>query len=147
MLIAKIENNAVTEVIDYRQKFNGVPSDELLKINGYKKVNLFKSHNSLTEKLVSCSPYIDGEFVTMVEVAPMTEEEVQSSKDSAMAQLRSNRNALLSQCDWTQLSDSPVDKAAWANYRQALRDFPSTVADARLAYEFPHNPNWVEPGV
>ena len=42
---------------------------------------------------------------------------------------------------------TPEQKAAWVNYRQALRDFPSTVADARLAYEFPHNPNWVEPGV
>ena len=30
----------------------------------------------------------------------------------------------LSKCDWTQVADAPVDKAAWATYRQALRDLP-----------------------
>jgi len=32
------------------------------------------------------------------------------------------RNQLLYACDWTQLPDAPVDKSAWASYRQALRD-------------------------
>lgn len=43
--------------------------------------------------------------------------------------LRTYRNELLAQSDWTILPDSPVDKTAWATYRQALRDLPSTVAD------------------
>ena len=29
---------------------------------------------------------------------------------------------MLKDCDWTQLLDSPVDKTAWATYRQELRD-------------------------
>ena len=29
---------------------------------------------------------------------------------------------MLSDCDWTQLADAPVNKEAWATYRQALRD-------------------------
>jgi len=43
--------------------------------------------------------------------------------------VRANRNALLAQSDWTQLSDAPLtteQKAAWAEYRQALRDLPET---------------------
>jgi len=40
------------------------------------------------------------------------------------AQARSQRDALLSQSDWTQVPDAPVDQAAWAEYRQALRDVP-----------------------
>jgi len=36
--------------------------------------------------------------------------------------VRSERNLKLAQCDWTQLPDAPVDAAAWAVYRQALRD-------------------------
>lgn len=36
--------------------------------------------------------------------------------------MRTNK---LSNTDWTQLADSPVDKSAWASYRQALRDLPS----------------------
>jgi hypothetical protein len=39
-------------------------------------------------------------------------------------QVREKRNKLLSASDWTQVADAPVDKAAWATYRQALRDIP-----------------------
>lgn len=40
--------------------------------------------------------------------------------------MRLHRDRLLAESDWTQLSDAPVDRNAWATYRQALRDFPST---------------------
>jgi len=39
-------------------------------------------------------------------------------------QIRLWRNAQLSQSDWTQLPDSPLDQIKWAEYRQALRDLP-----------------------
>jgi len=39
-------------------------------------------------------------------------------------EVRTQRDALLSQSDWTQVTDAPVDQAAWADYRQALRDVP-----------------------
>lgn len=48
-------------------------------------------------------------------------------------QVRAERNGLLTASDWTQVADAPVGKAAWATYRQALRDvteqsgFPWTV--------------------
>lgn len=38
--------------------------------------------------------------------------------------MRIQRNRLLQESDWTQLSDSSCDTQAWAKYRQALRDFP-----------------------
>jgi hypothetical protein len=40
--------------------------------------------------------------------------------------MRLHRNRLLAESDWTQLPDAPVDRAAWAAHRQALRDFPLT---------------------
>lgn len=40
--------------------------------------------------------------------------------------MRNHRDRLLAASDWTQLPDAPVDRDAWATYRQALRDFPST---------------------
>ena len=43
-----------------------------------------------------------------------------------VARMRIIRNRLLAESDWTQLPDTPVDRAAWATYRQALRDFPAT---------------------
>jgi hypothetical protein len=40
------------------------------------------------------------------------------------AEIRAMRNQFLADCDWTQVADAPVDQAAWATYRQALRDIP-----------------------
>jgi hypothetical protein len=31
---------------------------------------------------------------------------------------------MLTDSDWTQVADAPVDKNAWAVYRQALREVP-----------------------
>lgn len=40
---------------------------------------------------------------------------------------RTQRNQLLSETDWTQIADAPVDKGIWATYRQALRDIPQQI--------------------
>lgn len=42
---------------------------------------------------------------------------------------REIRNSLLAECDWTQISDSPLDatkKSEWAGYRDTLRNIPQT---------------------
>ena len=49
--------------------------------------------------------------------------------------LRNERTELLEKSDWTQVADAPVDAAAWAAYRQALRDLPANTTD-------PRNPTW-----
>ena len=49
------------------------------------------------------------------------------------------RNAELAASDWTQVADSTADKAAWAAYRQALRDLPSQNADPKKIV-FPSRP-------
>jgi hypothetical protein len=46
------------------------------------------------------------------------------STEQLQAEVRAKRNQLLSASDWTQVADAPVDKAAWATYRQALREIP-----------------------
>jgi len=52
---------------------------------------------------------------------------------------RSERNELLSASDWTQVADSPVDRNAWATYRQLLRNVPAQAG-------FPASVTWpVEP--
>ena len=42
----------------------------------------------------------------------------------AWQNVRSERDRLLTASDWTQVADAPVDSAAWAVYRQQLRDIP-----------------------
>jgi len=54
-----------------------------------------------------------------------------------MDELRSQRDSLLKSSDWTQVSDAPVDQAAWATYRQQLRDLPASTTD-------PSNVVWPE---
>jgi hypothetical protein len=50
-------------------------------------------------------------------------------------QIREQRNGLLKDCDWTQISDATVDKQTWATYRQALRDITAQAG-------FPTNVQW-----
>jgi len=134
---------------DYRELFPDTsfgasgPSDEFLTANNAKKVTLFKAHDRLTQKLVSCAPYDDGEFVSMAQVESLTADEIQAAKNSAMAQIRNQRNQLLKDCDWTQIADSTADKTAWATYRQALRDLPATITEPRTFSDWPHNPDYV----
>lgn len=53
--------------------------------------------------------------------------------------VRAVRNAELAACDWTQVADSQADKAAWATYRQELRDLPAQNADPKKI-KFPTRP-------
>lgn len=62
-------------------------------------------------------------------------EEFAARTERQAASMRAERTRLLFQSDWTQLSDSPVDQAVWAAYRQALRDVPSQIG-------FPWAVNW-----
>ena len=43
---------------------------------------------------------------------------------AAAAEARRRRDVLLAASDWTQVADAPVNRAAWAAYRAALRDVP-----------------------
>jgi hypothetical protein len=64
----------------------------------------------------------------IVDVEPLTQEELDQRVVTQWQVVRNQRNQMLKDTDWTQLSDSPVDKAALATYRQALRDI-TTQAD------------------
>jgi len=147
MFIAKIENGNIGEIIDFRTYFGNTTSvtDEQLAAQGFVRVNLYRDHDRLTQKLISCDPVLENGWVYKVAVADLTAEEVQSAKDSAMAQIRGQRNNLLAACDWTQIADSTADKTAWATYRTALRNLPATITgDSRTFSDWPRDPNWVD---
>ena len=63
----------------------------------------------------------------------------QLAQDTASANVRGYRDRLLTTSDWTQVADAPVDKTAWATYRQALRDVTSQ-AGFPWAVEWPEQP-------
>lgn len=47
-----------------------------------------------------------------------------ATNDQKWEQIRLWRNGELKATDWTQVEDAPVNKAAWAEYRQQLRELP-----------------------
>jgi hypothetical protein len=76
-----------------------------------------------------------GKWYTKYSVADMNQE-AKDALDTTQAEgMRKQRNEKLSECDWTQVDDAPVDKAAWATYRQALRDVTNQA-------EFPWTITW-----
>jgi len=75
----------------------------------------------------------DGVWVNPPPPAPFVPQP--PSPEAEAESVRSRRNTLLADSDWTQLADAPVDKAAWAAYRQALREVPEQQG-------FPSNVVW-----
>jgi hypothetical protein len=76
--------------------------------------------------------FADNEEATAAE----QEAAYKAMKDAEQAKsVRVDRNKRLSDSDWTQVADAPVDQAAWATYRQQLRDISSQV-------EFPWTVQW-----
>lgn len=63
----------------------------------------------------------------------------EANNDQKWEQIRLWRNAELKNTDWTQISDAPVDKNAWAVYRQELRDLPNKY-DLADDVEYPEKP-------
>lgn len=76
---------------------------------------------------------IGGKWYTKYSVSDMDQEAKDALDTTQAAAMRKQRDEKLAECDWTQVADAPVNKAAWATYRQALRDvtaqsgFPWTV--------------------
>ncbi|OIQ51043.1 hypothetical protein BerOc1_02988 [Pseudodesulfovibrio hydrargyri] len=69
-------------------------------------------------------------------------DEAVTDPDEPARIIRAERDRLLAACDWMQLADSPLDtatKAAWAAYRQALRDVPEQPGFPE-AVEWPQSP-------
>jgi hypothetical protein len=66
----------------------------------------------------------DGTFVETWVVSDASSEEVAERAAAESRSIRVTRGEALKNSDWTQLPDAPVDSAAWADYRQALRDIP-----------------------
>jgi hypothetical protein len=79
--------------------------------------------------------YILGPIFTDGETTAAEQETAyKAAKDAEQAKsIRNSRTEKLKDSDWTQIADSTADKAAWATYRQALRDvtaqagFPWTI--------------------
>jgi hypothetical protein len=75
MLVAKVVNNQVIEVADYRAMFPNTSFSaqgihpSFFEENGIMEVNVFKPYDHATEFLEPCEPYIEDGKVYTVKVA------------------------------------------------------------------------------
>lgn len=150
MLVAKVVDGQVLDIADYTSMFpdtsfaSSGPNPSFMQENDLMPVSVWVPYDQATEKLVATTPYIQDGMVYTVKAEPLTPEELQQRTEAQAAQVRKQRDVLLYQCDWTQLPDAPVDSAAWAVYRQELRDvtnqpgFPWEVV-------WPKEPGYIDP--
>lgn len=140
-MFAKIENNQVVEwpIPSLTTLFPNTsfpsPLTEAHMPDGYVMVDVIpQPMPGAGEKVVPGLPILqDGQWVQSWNVVSMDAQEIAEREQAKAVDVRAERNRLLTESDWTQVADAPVDQAAWAQYRQALRDittqsgFPSAV--------------------
>jgi len=80
---------------------------------------------------------INGVWTQVWNVSNVDQDTLAERTEGRAKQIRDERNYKIAASDWTQVADSPVDKQAWATYRQALRDVPTQAG-------FPWDVTWPE---
>jgi hypothetical protein len=82
---------------------------------------------------------ISGVWTQNYIVSDLSADESAAKVNAQWTVARAQRSKLLVESDWTQLPDVPVDSAAWATYRQALRDV--TTQANPFAIVWPESPS------
>jgi hypothetical protein len=91
-----------------------------------------------TQNIAEGTPeLIEGTWTQVWNIVDATTKQITERTDAKKQEIRANRNRRLTECDWTQLSDAPVNAAEWATYRQELRDLTTQAG-------FPWNIDWPE---
>lgn len=115
----------------YVSAIHGSPDDEGTIIPKDAKELSADEYNALMVAQVSGKDIVAG-----TGGKPVAKDPPAPSDDELAYRARNKRAAMLRESDWTQVDDAPLDnveKAAWAQYRQALREitdqesFPKTI--------------------
>ncbi len=103
--------------------------DEQVRSYGWYPVRFVPAEKTDNDVVMGQSFVIEGDEVVQYEqIRPKTESEIAEETNQKWQNIRSQRNSLLSESDWTQLPDSPLlseKKTEWSVYRQELRDVTS----------------------
>ena len=131
MEIAKLDNGQVVEIGQHKDLFPNVsftangPNDTWLASNNCKKVKRSETIDRATQKIVTATAYVSGDWVKTYTVEALTAEEITAKADAATAAkekaVRDQRDRLLAETDYLALSDNTLT-AEMTTYRQALRD-------------------------
>jgi hypothetical protein len=99
-------------------------SEEALSEWGVYFVTSTPMPNDYTKNIIEGTPVLtDGVYYQNWVSTNATESEINYRLENQWEEIRLIRNQLLTECDWTQLSDvSQTIKDLWTAYRQQLRD-------------------------
>lgn len=143
-MYAKIENNQVVEwpIMNLRQRLPEMSLPEVLTEGNLPDTfvivhNVVPNYNPSTEKLVQYEKPIfqNNRWEYGYTVVDLDPQELETQTAALADLVRQQRIQLLAESDWTQVADAPVDKAAWATYRQQLREVTNQPG-------FPTNLEW-----
>ena len=138
-----VENNTIVEgPRGLPRSWRNISGLDMMDADGLRAIGWFPvrlDEGAVDEKFVGSMFIIHtNEVVEMKLWSKYTADEKAEMDRQAASAIRAERNTKLTECDWTQLNDTPLDnpsKVAWTTYRQALRDIPTQSG-------FPHNVIW-----
>lgn len=99
-------------------------TDDVLAQFNVVRVTPTERPNDHTKNFTVTIAQSGGRWVEEWVATNATKTEITERTFNKAAQVRFERDRLLAATDYTQLADAPGDAAAWATYRQALRDVP-----------------------
>lgn len=108
--------------------FPTIISDSLLEsFNIYKVETKNSGHDSDDSKDVTeVTPTLSGSiYIQTYTISDADTETINKRREIKWSEVRSGRDSLLSESDWTQFNDSPISGSTltdWQTYRQSLRD-------------------------
>lgn len=121
------------------RSFPRIITSEFLDSLGYVEVRYSPAPEvDYTKNVVESAPVMDsnGKWYVNYEIVNASQEEISYRTEIKSNEVRSLRNSMLAECDWTQSKDVSDDVSnKWVSYRQSLRDITSQP-------EFPWNVVW-----
>lgn len=150
MNLALVENGSITEYpYSYSQLRKAHPNVSFPKdpsnvnLTGFGVVSVQNTavpdFDARVQRVLEAQPsLIDGQWTQTWEIQDLSADTIAELEANQASSVRKQRNNRLSDCDWTQLADSPLDadaKLAWQLYRETLRMVPEQTG-------FPWNVEW-----
>jgi hypothetical protein len=108
--------------------FPTIIADSLLESFSIYKVETKSSgyDSDDTKDVTEVTPTLSGSvYVQTYNITDADEETINKRREIKWSEVRSGRDSLLSESDWTQFNDSPISGSTltdWQTYRQSLRD-------------------------
>ena len=108
--------------------FPTIISDSLLESFNIYQVEMKNSgyDNDDTKDVTEVTPTLSGSiYIQTYTISDADTDTINKRREIKWSEVRSGRDSLLSESDWTQFNDSPISGSTltdWQTYRQSLRD-------------------------